>query len=275
MPHHRRLFDQTRFRAVLFDQRGAGRSRYEERFRANTTDHLVADIELIRETLGIERWIVVGGSWGATLALAYAERHPDRVLGILMRAVFLATRAELEWAFIGGPARFRPELLADFLGFLPEAERAAPLEAYYRRILDPDPEVHGPASLMWHDYERILSEIKPSASRLTARPAGQRLPSSPFLEAHYFSHDAFLGPDELAANAHRLPGIPGAIVQSRLDMLCPPAAAHRIAAAWPDVRLEYVEAAGHSQGDPGVTEALVRALNTLADTVSGTASAAA
>ena len=262
-PGHRRLFDPQQFRAVLFDQRGAGRSTPWRSRQANTTQHLIADMELIRQTLGIDKWLVVGGSWGATLALAYAQAHPDRVSGIVLRATFLGTRAELDWAFGAGLSRFYPGLYRDFLDVLPEAERAEPLEAYWRRILDSDPAVHGPAARAWNDTERILSEATPAASRLNVQsitnPATP-LASSPFMEAYYFSNDCFLEPGQLMKNAGNLAEIPGKIVQGRFDLLCPPAISFALADKWRGAEIHVVERAGHSLGDPGVTEAVVAAI---------------
>src|SRR5216684_1018889 len=165
-PDHRRLFDPERFHAVLFDQRGAGRSRPKGRRDDNTLPHLIADMEIIREKFGIARWMIVGGSWGATLALAYAQAHSDRVTGIVLRATFLGTRSELEGAFLEVLPRFYPDLSNDFLKLLPPEERAQPLDAYWRRILDSDPAVHGPAARAWHDTERILSGHVSGRARL-------------------------------------------------------------------------------------------------------------
>src|SRR5882757_4408398 len=165
-PDHRRLFDPERFHAVLFDQRGAGRSRPKGRREDNTLPHLIADMEIIRKQFGFERWMLVGGSWGATLALAYAQAHPQRVTGIVSRATFLGTRSELEGAFLEVLPRFYPALYEDFLNVLPAAERAQPIEAYFRRILDPDAAVHGPAARAWGETERILSEHAPNRGRL-------------------------------------------------------------------------------------------------------------
>lgn len=256
-PQHRALFDPERYAAILFDQRGAGRSRPWLSLHANTTGHLVADIELIRTTSGFERMLLVGGSWGSTLALAYAETHPDRVAGIVLRAIFLGTRAEAEWAFVTGPRLFRPELYADFVARLPEHERDEPMPAYYRRLRDPDPQVQVPAAWAWHYYERALSELQPTSVRLPQelRTTG-RPPPTAVMEAHYLAHDCFLEPDQLVANAGRLAGIPGVIVQSRYDLLCPPAAAHRLHAAWPGSELVMIETAGHAMSEPGVTEAM-------------------
>ena len=267
-PDHRRLFDPERFHAVLFDQRGAGRSRPKGRREHNTLPHLIADVEKIREQFGFERWMIVGGSWGATLALAYAEAHPERVSGIVLRATFLGTKAELEGAFLGALPRFYPDLSEDFLKLLSPDERARPLDAYYRRILDPDPQVHGPAARAWHDTERILSEHAPGRVRLDPLNASQSLPATPFMEAHYFDNDCFMRPGQLLAEAARLAGIPGLIVQGRYDLLCPPATSHALAAVWPDSRVRLVEGAGHSLYDPGVRDAVMRAIADLASEIS-------
>ena len=165
-PDHRRLFDPERFCAVLFDQRGCGRSRPKGSREHNTTAHLIADMELVRQKFGFERWMVVGGSWGATLALAYAEAHPERVSGIALRATFLGTRAEVETAFTSRLSQFYPALHGDFLDVLPAEERAHPVDAYWRRILDADPAVHGPAARAWPDPARALSEHKPAKARI-------------------------------------------------------------------------------------------------------------
>ena len=264
-PGHRRLFDPARLRAVFIDQRGAGRSRPHGRRVANTTAHLVADMERVRDHLDIDRWLVVGGSWGATLALAYAQTHPERVTGLVLRATFLGTRAEIDRAFGATLAQFYPALQADFLGLLPEAERDRPLDAYWRRILDPDPQVHTPAALAWHATERILSEIAPSADRLPEPgPPPARLPATPFMEAHYFSHGCFLPDDALMAGAERLSGIPGVLVQGRYDLLCPPLTAAALAARWPAAQLRVVPGAGHSLDHPAVIGEVRRAIDALA-----------
>uniref|UniRef100_Q07K99 Proline iminopeptidase n=1 Tax=Rhodopseudomonas palustris (strain BisA53) TaxID=316055 RepID=Q07K99_RHOP5 len=261
---HRQLFDPARFHAVLFDQRGAGRSRPRASRQANTTADLIADLELIRAEFGFERWLVVGGSWGATLALAYAETYPARVSGLVLRATFLGTREELETAFCRTLPQFYPALHADFLGLLSAEERAAPLDAYWRRILDPDPAIHGPATRAWHDTERILTEHIPGRTRIDpAALNSSRTPLTPLLEAHYFQNDCFLRPGQLLAEADRLNGIPGIIVQGRYDLLCPPMTAQALAAKWRDAEVRTVDAAGHSLFDPGVREAVIQAINDL------------
>jgi len=268
-PDHRRLFDPERFHAILFDQRGAGRSRPRGRREDNTLPHLIADMEEIRERFGITRWLIVGGSWGATLALAYAQAHPNRVTGIVLRATFLGTREELEGAFLDVLPRFYPDLSDDFLKLLSPEERAQPLDAYWRRILDSDPAVHGPAARAWHDTERILSEHAPGRIRLDPNSLNSSgsLPATPFMEAHYFYHDCFMKPGQLLAEAARLATIPGLIVQGRYDLLCPPATSHALCAAWPDSQIRLVESAGHSLYDPGVRDAVMRAIADLASEI--------
>jgi proline iminopeptidase len=268
---HRRLFDPERFHAVLFDQRGAGRSRPKGSRHENTLPHLIADMEMIREKFGFERWILVGGSWGATLALAYAEAYPDRVSGIVLRATFLGTYDELLGAFLNALPRFYPALHADFIGLLPEDERVAPLDAYWRRILDSDPHLHVPFARAWHDTERTLSEHKPSRTRLdrASLNAKRALPATPFMEAHYFQNDCFMPPGQLLTEASKLNGIPGIIVQGRYDLLCPPATSDALAAVWRDAEIRIVEGAGHSLYDPGVRDAVMRAIADIASRVAG------
>jgi proline iminopeptidase len=269
-PDHRRLFDPERFHAILFDQRGAGRSRPQGGRENNTLPDLIADMEAIREKFSIPRWMVVGGSWGATLALAYAQAHPKRVTGIVLRATFLGTREELEGAFLDALPRFYPNLNNDFLDVLPPEERGRLLDAFYRRILDPDPAVHGPAARAWHDTERILSEHAPSRVRLdpASLNSSRALPATPFMEAHYFQHDCFMRPGQLLAEAAKLAGIPGLIVQGRYDLLCPPATSHALATLWPASEVRIVEGAGHSLYDRGVRDAVMKAIADLASEIS-------
>jgi proline iminopeptidase len=269
-PDHRRLFDPERFHAILFDQRGAGRSRPKGRREDNTLPHLIADMETIREKFGFERWIIVGGSWGATLALAYAQAHPNRVTGIVLRATFLGTRAELEGAFLDVLPRFYPDLSVEFLSILPGEEREQPLGAYWRRILDADPAVHGPTARAWHDTERILSEHTPGRVRLDLNSpnSSKALPATPFMEAHYFQNNCFMKPNQLLTEAGKLKGIPGIMVQGRYDLLCPPATSQALGARWPESEIRLVEGAGHSLYDPGVRDAVMKAIADLASKIS-------
>jgi proline iminopeptidase len=268
-PDHRRLFDPERFHAVLFDQRGCGRSRPKGSREMNALPHLIADMEWLRIKFGLERWMLVGGSWGATLALAYAQAHPDRVSGIVLRATFLGTYEEIEAGFCDVLPRFYPGLYQDFLSLLPEAERSRPLDAYWRRILDPDAAVHAPAARAWHDTERMLSEHTPSRTRLdlAAIKSGGALPSTPFMEAHYFVNDCFMRPNQLLEDAGRLSGIPGIIVQGRYDLLCPPSTSQTLTARWPDAEIRIVEGAGHTLYDPGVRDAVMKGIADMASRI--------
>ena len=260
------LFDLTRMFVILVDQRGAGRSLPHRDRSANTTGHLVADLERLRRHLGLSRWMLVGGSWGATLALAYAQAHPDQVSAIVLRAVFLGTRAELDWAFGTAMQRFYPALYQDFLAVLPEAERATPLESYWTRILHPDPALHRPAASAWYRAERALSQLEPKVARLDMDSGGAEgpMPATPFMEAHYFAQDCFLPEDALMAGVSRIAHIPAMIVQARYDLLCPPATSHALVALWPAARVRMVEASGHALSHPRVAEAVRLAIADLA-----------
>lgn len=268
-PAHRKLFDANRYRVILFDQRGAGRSTPSRCLERNTTQHLIADLERIRELLGIERWMVVGGSWGALLAIAYAESHPSQVRGLVLRAVLLGTNREIEWAFVRGPQAFYPELWNSLMGLLPSHERGHPLRALGERLENPDPDVHGPAAVVWHDYERALSVLQPASLNLPASlapgPPGGAFPNTPFFEWHYIANGFFLSADQLLGKAHRLRGIPGVIVQGRYDLLCPPEAAYRLVQLWPDCTLEIVEGAGHSLSEPAIGRQVVAAISRFGD----------
>jgi proline iminopeptidase len=268
-PDHRRLFDPERFHAVLFDQRGCGRSRPKGSREHNTTAHLITDLEAIRQKFGFERWMVVGGSWGATLALAYAEAHPTRVSGIVLRATFLGTYEEIEAGFCQRLPCFYPGLYQDFLSLLPEAERDRPLDAYWRRILSDDAAVSSPAARAWHDVERILSEHAPTRTRLdlAAVKSGGALPATPFMEAHYFVNDCFMRPNQLLDEMDMLAGIPGVIVQGRYDLLCPPSTSQALAARWPEGEVRVVEGAGHTLYDPGVRNAVMKAIADVASKI--------
>lgn len=264
---HRTLFDPARDHVFLVDQRGAGRSHPYLSCEANTTAHLIADLEVIREHFDIDRWMIVGGSWGSTLALAYAERFPHRVSALILRAIFLGTDEEIRWAFVDGPKIFRPDLFEAFCRILPAAERADPLSAYVERLTAADGPEKTVAAHAWNAYERALSELSPKHAAIPETiPEGARLPPTPIIEAHYIKNSFFLAPGELLANAHRLRHIPGVIVQGRYDLLCPPKNAYAISRAWPAARLEIIDHAGHSMTEPGVMEAMRRAVADLDST---------
>ena len=266
------FFDMEKFRIIAPDQRGAGDSTPHGCLEQNTTRHLVDDLELIRKHSGVERWLVVGASWGALLAIAYAESYPESVSGIVVRSLFLGDDDEIQRAFIDLPRIFRPELYRSFIQLLTVNERQQPLQAYYRRILDDDPSVSIPAICVWHDYERALSVLRIAVadhrilpSSLSPRVAENlpRLPTTPRMEAHYFSKQCFLLPQQLLGGAANLCDIPGIIVQGRYDLLCPPQNAYSLTECWKRSRIAYVEAAGHSQSEKGVSEAIRAAVKEL------------
>ena len=266
LPHHRRYFDPAFWRIVLFDQRGAGRSTPSAELRDNTTQHLVADLERLREHLAIDRWLLFGGSWGSTLALAYAEAHPERCLGLVLRGVFLARPSEVDW-FMHGMRYVFPEAGRGFAEFLPEGERANLLDNYYRRLIDPDPDVHLPAAHAWDRYEGACSRLRPPADPLPAFDSDASALAIARIEAHYFVHRAFLGDDELIANIGRIRHLPCTIVQGRYDVICPPVTAYTLAQAWPEAEYIIVPDAGHSIREPGIVVELVAAVKRMQDRV--------
>ncbi len=256
---HRRFFDPQHWRVIIFDQRGAGRSRPLGELRDNTTPHLVRDIEVLRQFLGIEDWLLFGGSWGSTLALAYAQEHPNRVLGCVLRGVFLGRRDEVVW-FLEGLRRVFPDAWAAFSEHLPPEERVDLLGAYLRRLCDPDPAVHLPAARAWSQYEGSCSTLLPSPETVASFAQDRTALGLARIEAHYFAHDLFLPPEGLLGRMDRLAGMPAEIVQGRYDMVCPATTAFELAAAWPSARLTVIPDAGHSALEPGLRTALVSAV---------------
>ena len=256
---HRRFFDPDFWRVVIFDQRGAGRSRPLGSLAHNTTQDLVEDIEVLRRHLGLDRWLLFGGSWGSTLALAYAQANPERVSGCVLRGVFLGRREEVEW-FLHGMRLVFPDAHANFVNFLPEPERADVLGAYLRRLTDPDPSVHLPAARAWSVYEGSCSTLLPSPDTVTSFAQDRTALGLARIEAHYFANALFLPEPGLLAAMHRIAHIPGEIVQGRYDMICPPRTAFELASAWPSARLTVVPDAGHSALEPGIRRALVSAV---------------
>jgi proline iminopeptidase len=265
---HRRFFDPRRWRVVLFDQRGCGRSTPVSEVRDNTTAHLIADIETLREHLGIAQWAVFGGSWGSTLALAYAQAHPERVTGIIVRGVFLGRREELHWCneTDGGARMVFPEGWARYAAHIPEAEREQMVEAYWRRLDSDDPAVRQAAADAWNAWEDSSSTLVHDVQAPAPEDDAAAALAVARIEAHYFRHDVFLEPDQLLRDIGRIRHLPGTIVQGRYDMLCPAKAAYELSQAWPEATLEMV-LAGHSAFDPAITDALVRATDALADTL--------
>lgn len=263
-PGMRRFFDPAHYRVVLFDQRGCGRSTPNASVEANTTWDLVADIERIRAALGIERWIVFGGSWGACLALLYAQAHPDRVQALTLRGVFTMTQAELDWFYGGGASYFWPDQWRAFSHMVPASERGDLIAAYHRRLFGDEPAEQSRFARAWAGWESALAVLDPGE--------GRGYPSSAYslafarLENHYFINGGFLRQDDqIMADMPRLHGIPGHIVQGRYDMICPPWTAQRLHDAWPGSRLRMVAAAGHALSEPGITAELVSIMDSLRD----------
>lgn len=265
-PYHRRFFDPARYRIVLFDQRGAGQSTPFAELTDNTTGHLVADIEAIRERLGIERWVVFGGSWGSTMALAYAQAHPERALGLVLRGIFLGRPEELLWfnEVGGGAAQIFPERWAHFVDFIPATERSSMLDAYWQRLNSNDEATRLAAAKAWSAWEGggVALAHDPDASGDFDEP--HKALSLALLEAHYFRHDLFLEPNQLLRDIGRIRHIPATIVQGRYDIVCPAKSAWDLSQAWPEASLHIV-IAGHSAADPAIVDQLVQATNRLAD----------
>ena len=255
---HRRLFDPARYRIVIFDQRGAGRSTPLGELTDNTTPHLVADIEALRRHLGIERWVVFGGSWGSTLALAYGETHPERCLAFVLRGIFLCRRSEIDW-FLYGMRHVFPEIWQRFSTYIPEAGRGDLLAAYRHRLEDPDPNVHMPAARQWSLYEGACSTLLPSDDVMKHFGGDVVALGLARIEAHYFTHDIFLPENSLLANVDRIRHLPCVIVQGRYDMVCPAMSALDLKAAWPEAALVMVADAGHSAWEPGIKSQLLAA----------------
>jgi len=260
-PMMRRFFDPSVYRVILFDQRGCGRSRPHASVEANTTQDLLNDIERIRKELDIDRWIVFGGSWGATLALAYAQTHPKRAAHLVLRGVFLGTSAELAWFYGGGAGRFHPELWARFTDPIPEAERGDLIAAYHSRLFSGVFATETRYSRLWAEWENALATVD-------ARPVGETpvdyARAFARLENHYFRNRCFLDYDgQLLAEMGKMKGVPGTIVQGRLDMICPPATAWALHRAWPKSELRMVPMAGHALSEPGIAAELVRTMNAL------------
>jgi proline iminopeptidase len=261
-PTHRRFFDPAHYRIVVFDQRGAGRSVPLGSLKDNTLPHLIDDLETLRRHLGIDRWAVFGGSWGSTLALAYAEAHPDRCRGLVLRGIFLCRQSEIDW-FLYGMRTVYPEAWRAFTGFLPESERTDLLSAYYRRLIDPDPGLHMPAARAWSTYEGACSTLLASPDTVAAFGEDRMALGLARIEAHYFRTEVIRPADDLVAHVGRIRQLPGALVQGRYDMVCPIVGADELARAWPEAEYVIVPDAGHSAMEPGIRSQLVAATERL------------
>ena len=257
-PWHRQFFHPQKYRAVLFDQRGCGKSTPHAELRENTTWDLVADMEKIREKLGIGQWLVFGGSWGSTLGLAYGQAHPECCTGFVLRGIFLCTRPEVDF-FLNGIKWFFPEAHAQFVADIPESERGDLLHAYVKRLFSDDPAQNLQAARTWGRYEGSCLHLLPHpevadqfGSDAVALGVGR-------LEAHYFRNDAFLSDDQLIRHVGRIQHLPAVIIQGRYDVVCPALSAWRLHQAWPQASFQMVEDAGHAAFEPGIARALVAA----------------
>jgi proline iminopeptidase len=263
-PTQREFFDPAAYRIVLFDQRGCGKSTPHVADGAdlsvNTTDHLIRDIEALRTHLGIERWLVFGGSWGSTLGLAYAERHPERVTEMVLRGIFLLRRKEIDWYYNGSAGWVYPDEWEKFLAPVPESERDQDLvEVYHRLLHSPDPEVATRAAMAWSGWEAATSSLLPQPDRVAESVEPRFALAFSRIENHYFRHRGFLEENQLLRDIDAIAHIPAVIVQGRHDIVCPAVSAWDLHRAWPGSRLHIVEDAGHSANEPGITHHLIEA----------------
>lgn len=260
----RRYFDPEIYRIIVFDQRGAGRSTPHAELKDNNTPALVADMEAIREFLEIERWVLFGGSWGSTLSLVYAETHPERVMGLILRGIFLCRRKDLLWFYQEGASRIFPDHWEEFYEHIPEDERHDLISAYYQRLTGQDEIARMSAAKIWSTWEGSCSTLRPNIHVVEHFTDPHVAVALARIEAHYFVNDAFLEPNQILANAERLQGIPGIIVHGRYDVVCPLDNALALHRHWPEAELFIIRDAGHSASEPGNTDALVRATTEMA-----------
>ncbi|RUM96409.1 prolyl aminopeptidase [Pseudaminobacter arsenicus] len=265
-PKHRRLFDPKLYDVILFDQRGCGHSTPHAELEANTTWHLVADMEKLREMAGFDKWLVFGGSWGSTLALAYAETHPERVSELVLRGIFTLRRAEVQWYYQHGASQIFPEKWERFVAQIPEGERHDFVAAYRKRLTSDDRLVRVEAAKAWSLWEGETITLLPDPSMTTAFGQDDFAVAFARIENHYFTHGGWLEEGQLIRDAGKLKGIPGVIVQGRYDAACPPATAWALHKAWPEAEFHIIENAGHAYSEPGILDRLMRATDQFAGT---------
>ncbi|HEY5682519.1 MAG TPA: prolyl aminopeptidase [Sulfuricaulis sp.] len=261
---HRRFYDPSVYRIILFDQRGAGRSTPHASLDHNTTQDLVTDIERIREYLGVDRWVLFGGSWGSTLSLVYAETYPERVLGLILRGVFLCRPWEIHWFYQAGANRVFPDYWQEFIAPVPEPERDDLLHAHHRRLTGKDEIARMASAKAWSLWEGRASTLLPNAHVVETFGSPRTALALARIEAHYFVHNTFLEPEQVLRRVDRLQGVPGIIVHGRYDMVCPLQSAWELVNVWPDARLDIIPNAGHSALEPGIVHALVKATHEMA-----------
>lgn len=265
MDKHRQVFDPTKYDVLLFDQRGCGRSTPHACLEANTTWHLVADIERLRALCGVEQWLVFGGSWGSTLALAYAETHPERVSELVLRGIYTLTKAELDWYYQYGVSEMHPEKFEQFIAPIPENERDNLMQAYHKRLTGDDHATKIACAKAWSQWEGSTVTLLPNPELVNDFGDDQFALAFARIENHFFTNAGWLDDGQLLRDAHKLHGIPGVIVHGRFDMPCPLKYAWHLAKAWPDATLHIIEAAGHAQSEPGILDQLIRATDAFAN----------
>lgn len=263
--YHRRFFDPEYYRIILFDQRGCGRSTPHASLEGNTTQALVADMERIREHLGIEQWMLFGGSWGSTLSLVYAETHPERVMAMVLRGIFLCRPHEIEWFYQQGASRIFPEYWQEYLSPISVDERNDLVNAFYRRLTGDNEMERMAAAKAWSLWEGRTSTLRPSETVVDHFANPYTAMSLARIECHYFVNDSFLEPDQILRDADRLANIPGVIVHGRYDVVCPVENAWQLKQVWPNAELKVIPDAGHSASEPGTIDALIGATNMFAE----------
>ncbi|MEW8291501.1 MAG: prolyl aminopeptidase [Candidatus Thiodiazotropha endolucinida] len=263
-PYHRRFFNPDHYRVVLFDQRGCGHSTPHASLEANTTWDLVGDIERIRQQLNIEQWLLFGGSWGSTLALAYAQSHPDRVTGMVLRGIFLCRDEEISWFYRHGASRVFPDYWEDFIAPIPQQERDDLLHAYHRRLSGENDIDRMAAAKAWSVWEGRTASLHPNPAVVSFFSDPHTALSLARIECHYFVNHAFLRPNQLLLESDRLADIPGVIVQGRYDLICTMTSAWELHRAWPGSELKVIGDAGHSAAEPGIRSALIEATDRFA-----------
>ncbi len=262
-PFQRQLFDPVKYRIILFDQRGCGKSRPHAELENNTTQNLINDMEKIREHLNLDSWVVCGGSWGSTLSLTYAQAFPKQVKGLIIRGIFLSTQKELDWLYKEGAGRFFPVQWKKFVEYIPEPERDDLLAAYYSRLMSKNELLRRRTAKVWAEWEAGISSLLPNSNTIKQFSDPHTATSLSRIEAHYFVNNSFIRENQLLENMHKIKNIPGYIIHGRYDMICTVEQAYKLHDVWPRSELFIAQAAGHSAREPGIRSALVEASNLL------------
>jgi len=265
--YHRQFFDAERYRIILMDQRGAGRSRPLAALEGNTTQALVADMEIVRNFLGIDQWVLFGGSWGSTLSLVYAQTHPERVSGLVLRGIFLCRPEDIKWFYQYGASRVFPDYWQDFLAQIPENEHGDLVSAYYRRLTSSNELEQIQAAKAWSVWEGRCATLHPNPGVVEHFGHPHVAIALARIECHYFMNQAFLEPDQIIRNAGLLKDIPGILVHGRYDMVCPLDNALALSKSWPGAELRIIRDAGHSASEPAIVDALMRAVDEIAERI--------